>query len=127
MLVSKWQGLVPEFVTRMHVRRFSYSTHRFLDIESGLSISNVSKVDQLSNLLSKSVNLRAGSGAASSGINQTLMHYFFVLTACPLGLFTALPLATHTIPRIHLLTRLAFGTIARGSAILERIPMSCAF
>ena len=127
MLVFKCQGLVSYFATRMHACRFSYSTHRFWDIESGPSISNVSKVDRLSNLLSKSVNLRAGSGAASSGINQTLMHYFFVLAACPLGLFTALPLTTHTIPRIHPLIRLAFDTIARRSAILERIPMSCAF
>ena len=77
MLVFKWQGLVSYFATRMHACRFSYSTHRFGDIESGPSISNVSKVDKLSNILSKSVNLRAGSGAASPGMSQTLMHYLF--------------------------------------------------
>ena len=37
MLVFKCQGLVPYFVTRMHVCRFSYSTHRFGGIESGPS------------------------------------------------------------------------------------------
>ena len=37
MLVFKCQGLVPYFVTRMHVCRFSYSTHRFGSIESGPS------------------------------------------------------------------------------------------
>ena len=77
MFVFKWQGLVSYFATRMHACRFSYSTHRFGDIESGPSISNVSKVDKLSNILSKSVNLRAGSGAASPGMTQTLMHYLF--------------------------------------------------
>ena len=111
MLVSKWQGLVLKFVTRMHVRRFSYSTHRFLDIESGLSISNVSKVDQLSNLLSKSVNLRAGSGAASSGMNQTLMHYFFEHCVGCLSAGSGYRSAfSHTIPMIHPLTRLALAT-----------------
>ena len=56
MLVCKWQGLVPYFVTRIHVCRFSYSTYRFFCIESGPSFFERFRfeVDKLSNILSKS-------------------------------------------------------------------------
>ena len=77
MLVVKWRGLVPKFCTRMHVCPFGYSTHFYGASSQGRRFSNVPKVDKFSNILSKSVNLRAGSGAASPGIKQILINYLF--------------------------------------------------